>query len=43
MSDKENVKGEDIELNDDVLEDVSGGAEQLDDNNNNNNNVVAAE
>jgi hypothetical protein len=37
MADQEKVKGEGIELDDEVLEDVSGG-ESLDDNNNVNNN-----
>jgi hypothetical protein len=35
MADKENVKGENVELDDDVLEDVSGG-EGTNDNINNN-------
>jgi len=40
MADQEKVKGEGIELDDEVLEDVSGG-EALDDNNNNNNNQAS--
>lgn len=41
MADEEKVKGEnqDVELDDEVLEDVSGG-ESVDDNNNNNNNQM---
>jgi hypothetical protein len=37
MSDQEKAKGE-VDLDDEVLEDVSGGGDTLDDNNNNNNN-----
>ena len=36
MADDEKVKGEGVELDDEILEDVSGGV--ADDNNNNNNN-----
>lgn len=40
MADEEKVKrgNQDVELDDEVLEDVSGGGDTIDDNNNNNNN-----
>jgi hypothetical protein len=40
MANEETLKGQnqDVELDDAVLEDVSGGGAELDDNNNNNNN-----
>lgn len=40
MADDEKVKREieGVELDDEILEDVSGGGDTLDDNNNNNNN-----